>query len=257
MPTHEVTTNGSPCWIELFTTDPAVTRPFYEQLFGWSAEEPNPEFGGYFNFAKDGAKVAGGMANDGSSGTPDVWSIYLAMPDATKAVEAAEAAGAAVYVPAMEVMTLGTMAVVADAGGASIGIWQPGEHKGFEVVNEPGTPAYFELLTRDYAEAVSFYQNVFGWQTSVVSDTPEFRYTGLGEGDRQVAGIMDGSGFLPDGVPAHWSVYFDVADTDATSAKAVELGGTVVDPAQDTPYGRLATIADPTGAAFKLKGPNT
>jgi predicted enzyme related to lactoylglutathione lyase len=30
----------------------------------------------------------------------------------------------------------------------------------------------------------------------------------------------------------------------------------VVTPAEDTPYGRLATVADPNGAAFKLVGPN-
>lgn len=81
------------------------------------------------DFSKDGAKVADGMTNDGSVGTPDLWSIYLAMPDATKAVELAEAKGGAVYVPAMEVMSLGSMAVVAGVGGASIGVWQPGEHK--------------------------------------------------------------------------------------------------------------------------------
>jgi hypothetical protein len=32
-----------------------------------------------------------------------------------------------------------------------------------------------------------------------VSDTPEFRYTTLGEGEGQLAGVMDASGFLPDG----------------------------------------------------------
>ena len=50
------------------------------------------------------------------------------------------------------------------------------------------------------------------------------------DGDAQLAGIMDASGFLPDGVPAHWSVYFGVDDTDATLAKVVELGGSIVLP---------------------------
>jgi predicted enzyme related to lactoylglutathione lyase len=47
-------------------------------------------------------------------------------------------------------------------------------------------------------------------------------------------------------------VYFGVDDTDATLARTVDLGGTVVMDAEDTPYGRLATVADPTGARFKL-----
>ena len=37
------------------------------------------------------------------------------------------------------------------------------------------------------------------------------------------------------------------ADTDAALARVVDLGGSIVTPAQDTPYGRLATAADPTG----------
>ncbi|MCU1451011.1 MAG: putative hydroxylase, partial [Acidimicrobiales bacterium] len=80
----------------------------------------------------------------------------------------------------------------------------------------------------------------------------EFRYTTLGEGADAMAGIMDATGFLPDGVPAHWSVYFGAEDTDKTLAQVVDLGGSVVRPAEDTPYGRLAQAADPTGALFKL-----
>jgi predicted enzyme related to lactoylglutathione lyase len=85
-----------------------------------------------------------------------------------------------------------------------------------------------------------------------VSDTAEFRYTTLGEGDSQLAGIMDASQFLPEGVPAHWSVYFSVTDADETLDRIAALGGSIVTGAEDTPYGRLATAADPTGAVFKL-----
>jgi hypothetical protein len=85
-----------------------------------------------------------------------------------------------------------------------------------------------------------------------MSDTPEFRYTTLGEGDDALAGIMDGSQFLPEGAPAAWSIYFGVEDVDAALERVVELGGSVVRPAEDTPYGRLAQAADPTGTLFKL-----
>ena len=61
-------------------------------------------------------------------------------------------------------------------------------------------------------------------------------------------------GSCPQASP-HWSVYFRTDDADATIARARELGGSVIQPAEDTPYGRLATLADPTGAAFKLIGP--
>ena len=147
------------------------------------------------------------------------------------------------------------MAVMLDNGQAAIGVWQPGLHRGFGVLGEPGAPSWFELLTRDYSGSLDFYRDVFGWTTSTASDTPEFRYSIAEEGEEQLAGVMDASGFLPEGVPAHWSVYFAVEDADATVAKIVSLGGSVVMPAEDTPYGRLAAVADPTGAMFKLQQP--
>jgi predicted enzyme related to lactoylglutathione lyase len=238
------------------TSDTQRSRQFYTELFGWSAEEPNDEFGGYFNFTKDGVRIAGCMASQPDDGVPNVWSVYLATDDATKTVDAARTNGGQVYVEPVQVGDLGTMAVIADAGGASIGIWQPGLHKGFGRLNESGAPSWFELHTRDYNKAVDFYRNVFRWDTHVASDTPEFRYTTLAHADEWLAGIMDATGFLPDGVPAHWSVYFGVDDADATLARIVDLGGTIVMAAEDTPYGRLATATDPTGAQFKVVAPN-
>ena len=55
---------------------------------------------------------------------------------------------------------------------------------------------------RDYEAALEFYREVFGWQTQAVSDTPEFRYTVLADGEEQLAGVMDASSFLPKGAPA-------------------------------------------------------
>jgi predicted enzyme related to lactoylglutathione lyase len=252
MPTRETAPIGAPCWVDLMTSDVERSRAFYGELFGWTSEAPNEQFGGYFNFEKDGVRVAGGMPEMAEAPVSNVWSVYLATDDARKTVDAAAANGGQVVAPAMDVADLGTMAVVSDPGGAVIGMWQPGLHHGFGVYAEPGTPTWFELHTRDYDAAVGFYRDVFRWDTHVVSDTPEFRYTTLGEDDDALAGIMDASGSLPDGVPAHWAVYFGVEDTDAALAKTVELGGAIVVPAADTPYGRLAAATDATGAAFRL-----
>jgi predicted enzyme related to lactoylglutathione lyase len=62
---------------------------------------------------------------------------------------------------------------------------------------------------------------------------------------------MDDSPY-PGNDPPHWAVYFQVEDTDAALEKIVELGGTIVRAAEDTPYGRLARAADPTGAEFRI-----
>jgi len=255
MPKVDSTPAGSPCWVELFTADTDRAEAFYGQLFGWTARSAGPDYGGYINFTLDGLPIAGCMKNDGSAGTPDAWSVYLATEDASATVDAAVAHGGAVIVPAMAVMELGDMAVVTDAGGAAIGAWRPGLHKGFAKVAEPGTPNWFELHARDYDASVKFYETVFHWDTHTMSDTSDFRYTTLGEGENARAGIMDASAFLPAGVPPHWAIYFGVVDVDAALVQIEQMGGSVIQGAQDSPFGRLAEAADGTGAMFKLVTP--
>jgi predicted enzyme related to lactoylglutathione lyase len=253
MPTRDDALPGTPCWLDLGTSDKAKSKAFYGELFGWTAED-NDEFGGYTSFSVDGGTIAGGMQNDGQMG-PDGWSAYFCTDDIAKACEASEARGGKVEAPPMPVGDLGQMAFVTDAGGAFVGLWQPGEHRGFQRYGQHGAPGWFELWTRDWQASIDFYRNVLGSEIEIAGDTPEFRYAIVHEGDTQWAGIMDASGFLPEGVPAHWSVYFHADDADATIAKAVSLGGSVVQPAEDTPYGRLATLTDITGATFKLVQP--
>ena len=156
-----------------------------------------------------------------------------------------------VIVPPMDVGTIGTMGLVVDPGQAAIGIWQPGDHKGFQVVGEDGTPAWFELHTRDYDTAVSYYEKVFGWDTHVAGDTPEFRYTTLGEGADQAAGIMDASASCPTASrPPGRST--SAPPTPTPPWPGPSSWGQRGHAAEDTPYGRLATLTDSTGAVFKL-----
>ncbi len=246
---------GTPCWVELLTSDPVRSQEFYGRLFGWTVEDPGADYGGYKNFQLKGERVAGCMRNDGEGGVPDLWSVYLAVDDAEATAARVTEHGGQVMVPAMDVMTLGRMAVVVDVGGAVIGMWQPGEHRGFGFVGEPGAPSWFELHTRDYDKSLDFYRTVFGWKTRTEGDSPEFRYTTVDVGEEQYAGVMDASDFLPEGVPAGWTVYFGVDDADHSLSEVVSLGGEVVMAAEDTPYGRLATAADPTGAVFRLHQP--
>jgi predicted enzyme related to lactoylglutathione lyase len=252
MATRDATPLGAPVWIDLMTTEPERSYAFYGDLLGWTVVDPGPEFGGYVNFAKGDILVAGCMRNTPEMQTPDVWSVYLAVADAQKTVDAAVANGGQVIVAPMPIADLGTMAVVLDAGGAAVGLWQPGTHTGIGLLAEPGAPAWFELHTRDYEKSIEFYRHVFGWDTYVESDTPDMRYTTLGQGEDAKAGLMDASAFLPDGLPAHWGVYFQVENADAAEKRVVELGGSVVVPAIDTPYGRMSTVTDSTGAMFKV-----
>ncbi|HKY13842.1 MAG TPA: VOC family protein [Microthrixaceae bacterium] len=249
MPQRDEAPLGAPCWIELFTSKPDVTKSFYSELFGWTVEEMGPDYGNYFNFNKDGLRIAGGMANDGTAGAPDFWTTYLAVDDADKVAESAPAHGGMTMMPPMEVMTLGTMVMIGDPGGAAIGGWQPGEHKGFQVWAESGTPCWFELHTTEYDKSVDFYREVFGWPVHTMSDDSEFRYSTHGADENQTAGIMDRGDMTE---PSHWAIYFGCDSTDASLEKVVALRGSIVEAAQDTPYGRIAVASDPTGVQFRL-----
>ncbi len=243
---------GTPCWVDLLSSDVAKATTFYTTLFGWTATEPAADFGNYVTFESDGHVVAGMVPNSADSGSPDVWTTYLSTADIAATVGAATAAGGQLIVPAMQVGDLGSMAVVSDPAGAVFGVWQPGSHTGFGKYNEPGSVTWDEVHSKDFAATLRFYPEVFGWTMEPTSDTDDFRYfTGMIDGER-VAGMMDSAAFLPPEVPSHWAVYFSVADIDAALAKAVELGGSVVRPAEDTPFGRIADLLDPTGAMLKL-----
>jgi len=124
-------------------------------------------------------------------------------------------------------------------------------HKGYGRVAE-GAPCRHELHTRDYAAALSFYRGVLGWETKEIGDTDEFRYTQAMSDGEPFAGVMEAGAWLPEGVPSRWTVYFGVADADAVCADVPQLGGAVVEAPMDTPYGRIATVTDPTGTLLRI-----
>lgn len=247
-------TAGAPCWIELFTADTEAAVAFYGGLFGWTATDPSPEFGGYRMFLRDGLPLAGLMHNDGSAGGPSAWSTYLSSNDAAATVERARAAGATVVAEAMTVGDLGRMAVLVDPAGAMVGVWEAINFPGFMSRAVTGAPSWFENLSKDYAAAQAFYPAVFDWDLHTMSDTDEFKYSTLGENESALAGLMDARAMLGD-LPSRWQFYIQVENTDATVAAAVAAGGSLTMQNNNTPYGSLALLADPAGLLFAVMGP--
>jgi len=257
MPKVDGVTFGGPCWMDLSSSDIDTAKAFYGGLFGWETADTGEEFGHYNIVSKNGADLAG-MAGKmpGMENVPDAWTVYLAVEDLAATAEAVKAAGGQVLFDPMQIGDQGQMAIIVDPSGAAVGLWQPANRQGFELFGEAGAPCWFELMTRDFAAATTFYGTVLPVE---VGDMP-----GDGGGDgpayqvflvngEPLAGIMDASeGIMPEGVPSNWSIYFGVDDTDASVAKAQDLGGSVLAPAADTPWGRFALLADPTGTPFAI-----
>ncbi|HZQ27024.1 MAG TPA: VOC family protein [Acidimicrobiales bacterium] len=244
--------NGVPSWVDLSSPDIAASAAFYGGLFGWQFQDAGPDAGGYGMFLLRGKMVAGlGPLQDPNQ--PPAWSTYVNVDDADTTVKTAREEGATVFVEPMDVMDAGRMAIFADPTGAVAGIWQPGQHRGAQLVNEPGAFCWNELNTRDPDRAKAFYAAVFGWEADTQSmgeGGPS--YTEFKVGGRSVAGMMDMRGRLPDEAPPHWLVYFAVDDTDQTVATATQQGGMTFMPPMDLPVGRFAVLGDPEGAVFAV-----
>ncbi|MFI6938296.1 VOC family protein [Streptomyces sp. NPDC050418] len=246
--------NGSLVWVDLGTPDIAAANAFYGTLFGWEAEA-SEEFGGYVTYRSGGKMVAGGMQVPPEEAAP-AWGIYFQTSDADASAKSIEQASGTQLMAPMDVGPLGRMALFGDPAGAAFGLWQPGEMKGFEAVNEPGALNWVELYTTDVPAAAAFYGSALGLGTTGV-DFPGGAYTTVHPGtdpDGMYGGLANRADDPAEAERApHWLPYFEVADVDATVAKARELGASVeMEPMSLPGVGRLAKITDPLGARLAL-----
>lgn len=255
---------GSPTWMDLTCHDLESARRFYGDLFGWAFEDTGPQTHHYHRATAGEHPVAGLMLAMDPDGTPvsgdelpATWTVYLATDDVDRtAAEIVEAGGSVRFGP-LDVPDAGRMAFVADAVGAPFGIWQATPFPGFDTPGTPGTPVWFECMSGDALVAEQFYRDAVGWDISVMSgstgDAPWYATNGADE--NATAGLCDAAAFMPAGAPGYWRMYLAVEDTEATLAQLQELGGRVLDGPRDSPFGYVATVADPEGASFQVIQP--
>jgi predicted enzyme related to lactoylglutathione lyase len=240
---------GTFSWLDLGAVDATAAKAFYQGLFGWEAvDRPmGDDLGPYTMFRLDGRDVCA-LYGRGGDGPPPAWLSYITVADADELAAKARAAGANVENP-IDVFDAGRMVLVEDPTGAHFAAWQPIGNIGAKVVNVPGALCMNQLNTSDPSGAARFYGEVFGWQFQQVA-TGEQSYWSISNHGNLNGGMMP----LPPGAgaPSHWLVYFAIADLDAGTARAGELGGQVVVPPTPVPAGRFAVVVDTEGAAFAL-----
>lgn len=242
---------GTPCWADLSADDVDRARAFYSGLFRWNIPPGPPEAGGYSMCEVAGRAVAGIGPKMGPPDAPVTWTTYLATDDADQSAARITAAGGQLLMEPFDVMDSGRMAIAADPAGAVFGIWQSRSFPGAQLANEPGAMTWNENMSRDLDGSKVFYQAVFGYGYQDMSGDG-FRYAMVMVDGHEVGGMGEYPEGTPAEMPAAWATYFAVTDTDAAVAKVTELGGRVVQPPSDTPYGRIGVVADNDGAVFSV-----
>jgi predicted enzyme related to lactoylglutathione lyase len=241
---------GVPCWVDLSVPDVPAAQAFYGSVLGWSFDEDDAERYGGYTIALVGGNGAAGIGPQPQEGQA-TWTLYFASDDADATAAAVEKQGGTVLYPPDSVGPLGRMFIGLDPTGAPFGVWQAGQYIGAGVVNEPGALVWEDLRSPDPDTARTFYTDVFGFRTERLEMAgPDYTTFALPGEAAPLGGI--GGMMGADDAPAHWLVYFGVADTPAAVAAAEHGGGSVLIPVMDSPFGRLAVLTDPTGATFSV-----
>ncbi len=124
-------------------------------------------------------------------------------------------------------------------------------------VYTPGTFCWAELVAQDADKAKEFYKRIFGWDITDVPIGEDKVYSMASINGKDAGAIYQMWAEQKDhGVPTHWAGYVSVSSVDDTVKKAQASGGAVVvEPMDVFDAGRMALIADPTGAVVSLWQP--
>lgn len=242
----DTTTVGKFVWHEQVSSDPKQAQDFYTQLFGWGTEAFNAE-GMDYTMISSGGQSHGGFGTAMEGAPPPHWLSHVRVELLEDTIEKATTAGGRVAAGPFEMGDVGRMVIIADPQGAYLSAYQSQNDTMAE-----GVFVWDELATTDADGAQRFYEAVFGWTTSDMGE--EYGgYRIFNVGETGIAGLMT----VPDtSIPPHWQPYVAVEDPDATTAKAVELGGKVLLEPMDVPnVGRIGVLSDPQGAVFGIIKP--
>ena len=241
---------GTVCWAELATRDTEGAKRFYRGLFGWELEDLPIGGGAFYTMARlQGLDAAALYQTSDDGRAPARWRIHISVPDADAAARRAVDRGGRLSVSPAEVPGAGRFALLRDATGAHLGIWQAQGHIGAEVVGIPGSIAWAELVTRDTDSARRFYADWLGWEMRVMEPGD---YALFLKGGHPVAGMIRMEEELP-GAGPHWRVYFQTADCGASVERALRLGGGCRLPPTRIPgVGKVSLLSDPQGGSFAL-----
>lgn len=253
-PPTEQRLTGKFVWIDLVTSDVPAAQRFYGELLGWTFAQPEGVPQDYVLAYRGGAPVAGLAARPPVAGQARQgrWIAYLSVGNVARTVDLVTYRGGKVLIPRRSVEGRGEMTVLADPDGVPFGLVRSSSGDPPDFQAEPGEWIWAVYQSPDAGSAAAFYQELAGYEVARddrFGDRPVF--TLVADGFAR-ASLVEIPPERPE-LRAEWLYFVRVADVSESLASARALGGRVhVEPDPSLLEGRLAVIADPTGATLGL-----
>ena len=246
---------GRPLWFELMTTDMKGAEAFYAAVVGWTATpwEGSPQPYSMFNRPGE-ISAAGLMTKPDEVNAPPFWAMYIGVPKLEEAAAHVKRLGGNECSPVINVPGIGRMQMMTDPQGAAFYVYEPaGSEQPPEGAPEIGEASWLELMTTDAPAAMTFYNQLFGWEPSEAMDMGELgKYQMFNRPHGMIGGMMNKPPELA-AVPPNWQIYFRVPDINAAVEKIKANGGQILNGPMEVPGGDwIVNAMDPQGAAFSL-----
>lgn len=251
------TVSGSPrlpgkfVWADLVTDEVPTAVKFYAKLFGWTFRGA----GNYMIAANDDRPLCGMFQRPRPVDRPQAkprWIGYLSVSSVERAQDAVTKAGGKVLAAPQKMPRRGEQAVFADPEGAVFGVVKSSAGDPEDFLAEPGEWIWIQLLSRDARKASEFYRHVGGYEiteNTANNRLSDYVLTSKGYARATVRTIPSGK----DQAQPNWLLFVRVKNVGESVAKAKELGGKVlIEPRAELLDGKVAAVADPTGAAIGL-----
>ena len=238
------TVSGSPrlpgkfVWADLVTDDVPTAQKFYSQLFGWTFRG----MGDYYIASNEERPLCGMFQRPRPKDKPEAkprWFGYISVGNVQRVARAVTTAGGKVLAEPKKFPKRGEQAVFADPEGALFGVVKSGAGDPEDFQPAPGDWIWIQLMSRDGRRAAEFYRYIGGYD--IIENTSSNRvsdYVLASEGYARATVRT-----LPKAnqqVQPTWLPFVRVKNVGDSVAQAVRLGG------------KVAVIADPTGAAIGL-----
>jgi predicted enzyme related to lactoylglutathione lyase len=149
---------GEFCWNELLTSDEAAATKFYSAVFGWQTADFSGG-GAKYTIWKSQGKGVGGLMKRPMENMPPHWMGYVTVADVDATLKKAGDAGGKVLMPALNVPTVGRIAVLQDPQGATLGIIRP---QGQPTNCSANQIVWCDIPVKDLDRSIQFYSAVLG-----------------------------------------------------------------------------------------------